>query len=126
MADGPQILTLSKAEEALYSSGIRRGHAETLTQMAEQLKNAGDTAAGRIPPDLAAEFKDGLLEVLNGAISGYQSFAEQLAEPAAKARQEQQRLLERFCQLRARAGRPIVERLRAAARGALGGWRGEW
>lgn len=119
----PEVVSLSQAEHALYSSAIRKGHCESLRQMASQLREAAASyrAASR-SGDKRERTKVRLEQLLEAALSGYDSFAEQLDEPAKKACAEQQRLLARFLATRRSPG--VVDRIAAAARGALGGWRG--
>jgi len=120
----PRSLTLSAAEHALYSAGIRRGHGESLRQLSRELKTAAATARRGYLPEGEEKPAAEPLEALAGMISGYERFAAQLDEPAEQAGKEQQRLLDLFERFRAAERRALLSRLGAAWRGALGGWRG--
>lgn len=111
--DGDRIV-LTAAEHALYSAGIRRGHAEALRQMAGQMRDA------------AKHYKDQMRQAndVSGAdaadavLRGYCEFAKQLEGPAKAAWIDQQRLTSRFLKLRPKGfGSQTVASL---ARGALG------
>lgn len=117
-----ELLTLTAAEMALYQSGIRRGHSETLNQLKRQLEAANAGTRAGLPSEGAKRTKAELRRMIGDVVTCYESFASQLAEPAAVAARDQTRLLTEFCEKRVRA-RTLADRFRAAARGALGGWR---
>lgn len=122
-----ELIKMNGAEMALYKSGVRRGHAECLKQISGQLTEAAiaqrngrehaydlDAVTGEI---------SGVLPVEEGVAVALINFSEQLKTPAAQADKEQQELLVKFCDLRAKS-RGVVERARDAVSGAIGGWRG--
>lgn len=124
-AGDPIVLALSPAEHSLYLSGIKRGHSEALKQIASQLREAGKSSRDRtIHPDTKVR-KDELLDALSKLLDGYEAIAAQLDGPANAAHTEQAALLDRYQQQREPKERSIIERARAAALGALGGWRGK-
>lgn len=115
----PRIFKLGGLYMLIYKSGIRRGHAECLKQIASQLKEAAMTAMERGKLDAANAARiDPTMEAVANA---YEKFAGQLEGPAAEAAKEQQVLLDRFLAVTTRS---VADRLKAAVKGALGGWRG--
>ena len=113
-----RVVKLNSAEHALYSAGIRRGHAETLRQLAGQLQEAAKAVRSmQLSPEQEAA-PGGRLAAAMGVFEGV---AAQLEQPAAAAAKDQAELLDRFQAARRRP--ELVDRLRAAMRGALGGWR---
>lgn len=108
----PMTISMTEAELTLYQSGQRRGHAECLQQLSGQLKGAAGAYF---------EKKTGGDDMIGNAL---EAFAKQLDEPAIQAAKEQQSLLDRWCAIRTIDDRSVFERLKAAANGALAGWRG--
>ena len=110
----PTTISMTEAEMALYQSGQRRGHAECLRQIASQIRVAANgyksgTGTGRLDP----------------VADCFENFAKQLDEPAAQATNEQQQLLDKWCEIRAVTNRTLATRVRDLIGGALAGWRGQ-
>jgi hypothetical protein len=124
-AGDPIVLALSQAEHALYLSGIKRGHSEALKQIASQLREAGKSSRDRTSHLSLKSRKDLLLDALSKVLDGYEAIATQLDNPAMAAHEEQAKLLDRYQQQREPPPRSIIDRTRAAALGALGGWLGK-
>jgi hypothetical protein len=119
----PNMISLKGSEYSLYTSGIRRGHAECLDQLANQLREATAAAKQNLRTRDQELSIDELLKSLDEVLAGYEQFAKQLEEPAKQARAEHLKLLEKFCVSKSLETRTLGSKLKAAMKGALGGWR---
>ena len=109
----PTTISMTAAEMALYQSGIKRGHAECLQQMATQMNAA------------ATEYREKTTGGDNMIVAAFEAFAKQLDEPTKQAATEQHSLLDKWCALRAISNRTVSDKVKAAINGALAGWRGQ-
>lgn len=125
MANGDKgtMMALSKAEHALYFSGVKRGHAECLKQLAGELRLAATNVRTHMVPVGEQRTIAVLADALDKVVAGYDSFAAQLDGPAKSADDEQRKLLDQFCEQKVKAARTLAVRIKAAARGAFEGWR---
>lgn len=117
-----KMIAMSPSEMALYQSGRRRGHAECLKQIAEQLREAAGAREKMIGfdenGDMTAESK-----VHEATRYAYEAFAAQLDGPAKEAAKEQHALLDKYLEAKA-AERTLLTKLKGAINGAIGGWKG--